>query len=379
MKIWVIGRSYPNKKNNMQGSFELEQAKMLKKYGHEVAYISCVFHPYKKIRKWGITDWEEDGIKIYTNSVPFFPERVKINLLSIKSYFWKKLFSCVEKDYGLPDVIHVHYPTNITVFKNVLSFKSKGVKIICTEHWSRVLLNKLKNYERKQLLNYLHYSDSFICVSEILKKSILDNFDNKFQIDVIPNMINPMFMKDYNTQNINFEHFRFIAIGNQVKIKQFDKILESFKKFNNLYANSELIFVGGGPEHNNLIELSKRLNISEKVHFKGSLSRKDTAYELSKANVLISYSLYETFGVPIIESWSLGKPVICSNSVGVVSKWNDQFGVQVSPTDSKQLINAMKLLFENYNEFNANFLKNYARNNFSEESIYKQLIKKYLE
>ena len=35
MKIWVIGRSYPEPSNNMMGSFEYEQAKMLQKNGEE--------------------------------------------------------------------------------------------------------------------------------------------------------------------------------------------------------------------------------------------------------------------------------------------------------------------------------------------------------
>ena len=52
MKIWVIGRNYPEPSNNMSGSFEIEQAKMLQKYGNNVQYICCSFHPIKKIKNW---------------------------------------------------------------------------------------------------------------------------------------------------------------------------------------------------------------------------------------------------------------------------------------------------------------------------------------
>ena len=40
MKIWVIGRGFPVKKNNMKGSFEFEQAQMLARHGNEVIYMA---------------------------------------------------------------------------------------------------------------------------------------------------------------------------------------------------------------------------------------------------------------------------------------------------------------------------------------------------
>lgn len=67
MKIWVIGRSYPEPSNNMTGSFELEQAKMLQKNGEDVSYLCCSLHPKKKIKDWGFQSWREDDITVYTD------------------------------------------------------------------------------------------------------------------------------------------------------------------------------------------------------------------------------------------------------------------------------------------------------------------------
>ena len=77
MKIWVIGRHYPAVNNRMRGSFEIEQAKMLARGGHDVTYIAVIFHPYKKIRSWGFATWKEDGIRVCGYSCPFFPEKMK--------------------------------------------------------------------------------------------------------------------------------------------------------------------------------------------------------------------------------------------------------------------------------------------------------------
>ena len=53
MNVWVIGRGYPTKFNSAKGSFEFEQAKMLAKEGCKVTYLALIFHPFKKIKKWG--------------------------------------------------------------------------------------------------------------------------------------------------------------------------------------------------------------------------------------------------------------------------------------------------------------------------------------
>ena len=73
MNIWVIGRGFPLPSNRMQGSFELEQAKMLARYGMNVNYLCCSFHPTRVIRKWGVQVWKEDNIEVDTYSIAFLP------------------------------------------------------------------------------------------------------------------------------------------------------------------------------------------------------------------------------------------------------------------------------------------------------------------
>lgn len=95
----------------------------------------------------------------------------------------------MERENGIPDIIHVHYPSNITVADTILSYKEYGVKIICTEHWSQVLNNNIDKYELNQLKKYVKYSDTFLSVSKSLKDSItkLTMSDN---IEILPNMVN---------------------------------------------------------------------------------------------------------------------------------------------------------------------------------------------
>lgn len=372
MKIWVIGRSYPQDSNNMQGSFELEQAKMLAKHGHDVTYISCIFHPFKKVKNWGFANFTDYNVNIITYSQIYTIERMKFHFEPFKRMIWKKLLKYVEEKNGIPDIIHVHYPSNITVADTILSYKEYGVKIICTEHWSQVLNNKIDKYELNQLKKYVKYSDTFFSVSKSLKDSIikLTKSDN---IEILPNMVN----KNFQISKEVSDKFIFVAVGALTKNKQFDKIIEAFNKQFSNEKNCKLRIIGDGKELKNLKNLVKKNKIQDKVIFEGRLNRKETAKKVSESNVLVSFSKSETFCVPIIEAWACGIPVITSDSISVNDIWDNRLGFKIIGSTVMELSNYMSHIFENYEIFDKKYIRNYAISNYSEDAIYNKLIYYY--
>lgn len=373
MNIWVIGRSYPQKSNNMQGSFELEQAKMLAKHGHKVSYLACVFHPFKKVKKWGYCSWSEDNLNIFTCSQIYAIERMKLHLKGFQSLIWKKLLSQVETKMGTPDVIHVHYPANITIADTILEYKKKGTKIVCTEHWSQVLNNTIDQYETKQLNTYVKNADVFICVSPTLKQAVKKICDSQNNIFVVPNIVNDLFKPVEKQDN----KFSFIVVGVLFPNKQFDKVIEAFSTQFKDQDNIELIVVGDGPESDRLHKLAVELGVKNQVVFCGKLPRQDTANMVGNSDCLICYSLSETFGVPIIESWACGSPVIASTAAAVREGWDEKLGIQVSPDNLVELENAMKYVYENYSQYDQEYIRSYSVENYSENKVYSKLISIY--
>ena len=67
MKIWVIGRGYPTPENKMWGSFELEQAKMLARNGHDVSFIALTLSFFSRKDHRGIRSFVEDFVNIHKN------------------------------------------------------------------------------------------------------------------------------------------------------------------------------------------------------------------------------------------------------------------------------------------------------------------------
>jgi len=67
---------------------------------------------------------------------------------------------------------------------------------------------------------------------------------------------------------------------------------------------------------------------------------------LQNAFALVYPSLFEGFGIPIVEAMSFGVPVITSN-VSCMPEVAGNAGVLVNPNDTNEIANAMNELIEN--------------------------------
>lgn len=372
MVIWVIGRNYPLPDNEMKGSFELEQAKMLARYGNEVHYLACSLHPTKKIKgKSGIQTWDEGNIQITVLSVFFTPRVYPIYFVGGRNRQWRKLFNAVEKKSGVPDVIHIHYPAMLMIADSLRDYHDKGVRVVATEHWTKVLGKKLDSIELKEFRKYSSVLDQIICVGSPLKKSVKDltGMDG----EVVPNIVNELF----KPTDKRHEGFRFVAVGRLVKLKQFDKIIEAFCDCFLGQKDIFLTIVGGGEEKAHLQKIITDRQAGAQVKLVGSQSREKTAEIVSNSDNLICYSTFETFGVPIIEAWACGLTTITTTAAAVIDNFDGRLGIEVDFTDFEGLKKALKYVYEHRDAYDKEFILEFAERNFSEEAISKTLISIY--
>lgn len=346
---------------------------MLARQGHDVTYIACVFHPFKKVKKWGFCSWNEEKVRIYTFSQFYFPARFHIYMNHFQEKVWGKLLSLCEKERGLPDIIHVHYPTMITQPKTILAYKERGIKIIATEHWTAVQTGQINGHERNQLKAYVSEADQFICVGKPLADSVLELTNTKHKVHIVPNVVPDYFTikkKDWNG-------FRFVAVGRLVPVKQFDHLINSFWQVYSGNKDVTLTIVGGGSEYKHLKKLVDRLEANEQIKMTGTLPRGETADIISLSDVLVCYSRLETFGVPVIEAWYCGLPVIASSAIGFAEYFNESLGLLIPYDDDKKLETSLSDVRNEYKKYSKDFIHSYADANFSEATVYKKLMKIY--
>jgi glycosyltransferase involved in cell wall biosynthesis len=107
----------------------------------------------------------------------------------------------------------------------------------------------------------------------------------------------------------------------------------------------QVLLVGEGPAEQSLRTLSERLGISPRVTFVGV--RRDIPEMLSLMNIFVLPSLYEGFGIAILEAMAAGKPVVAT-AVGGIPEFvvPGQSGFLVPPGDAPALAKAMKQLLD---------------------------------
>ena len=374
MKIWVIGRGYPTIYNGMRGSFEFDQAKLLARHGHDVTYISLSLTFLRKKDHRGLNHFCEEGVDVFAYSQLFFPgsvmKKLNIHFGKYEDKCWHKLFSCALKSTGLPDIIHIHYPTMICSINEVEKLRKKGVKIFVTEHWTRVITKQLKEYELERMRYYACKANAFLTVGKSLVDSINELVDVKVPMEIVPNLVSPLFKPAKNETSA----FTFVAVGRMVPVKRFDVIASQFIRAFKGNDNIKLKLIGDGPEKRKLKGICKNNN---QVIFTGALSADKVAKEVASSNVLICYSSLETFAVPIIEAWACGLPIITLESVPASVYCDNSRGLIIPEDNKNHLGKAMKSIMNNYDEYDKDSIAKFAEENFSDDAIYSKIVSIY--
>ena len=90
---------------------------------------------------------------------------------------------------------------------------------------------------------------------------------------------------------------------------------------------------------------------NSRIHHLGYMDDEITAQLLASAEMLILVSLYEGFGIPLIESMACRVPVICSNSTGL-KEVSGNAAINVDPLAPEDLADAISELRNNTNRKN---------------------------
>lgn len=108
----------------------------------------------------------------------------------------------------------------------------------------------------------------------------------------------------------------------------------------------QLLIVGDGPARAMLQRLSERLEIAPWVVFAGV--RRDIPRVLPVMQAFVLPSLYEGFGISILEAMAVGRPVIAT-SVGGIPEFvtHDVTGLLVDPGNVSALAGAIRRVLEN--------------------------------
>lgn len=130
----------------------------------------------------------------------------------------------------------------------------------------------------------------------------------------------------------------FLYLGTLQPRKNLHRLVQAFAR---LRTDAVLVLAGRpGWLYEDLFALVQRLGLQSRVLFPGYVRSEDRAALMSGAVAFVFPSLYEGFGLPVLEAQACGCPVICSNASSLPEVAGDG-ALLVPPDDVGALAEAM--------------------------------------
>jgi glycosyltransferase involved in cell wall biosynthesis len=137
-----------------------------------------------------------------------------------------------------------------------------------------------------------------------------------------------------------------LGIGTLQPRKNFQRLVQAFSNIKYQSSNIKLVIAGGkGWLYDEIFAEVKRLGLESYVLFPGFVDDDDLPALYSAAAVLAFPSIYEGFGLPILEAMACGTPVVTSVTSSLPELAGDA-ALLVEPTDVDAIAAAMHCLLQ---------------------------------
>jgi len=224
-----------------------------------------------------------------------------------------------------------------------------------------------------QIDDAVRHADAIIAVSHATKRDVIQLLgapDHK--ITVIYEAASPVFRRLNDGDLVQRVRGRFGIRGDFVLFvstieprKNVPNLLRAFRQLLDDYnADVELVLAGEkGWLYEEVFDLTRRLNLQNRVLFLGRVSTKELVWLYNTARALVAPSIYEGFGLTPLEAMACGTPVLVSNVSSLPEVVADA-GLKADPTDIDDLAVGMWRILSDEELRNTLIEKGYKRARF---------------
>ncbi len=374
--ILFITRWYPNRVDKLDGNFIENHARAVSFYCNiAVLYIGADPGMSNRLYDWEVK--KEFGFTViriwYRNndvSAKGLGRVIKLfRYIKATQLGWQ----LIKKNFGMPDVSHVHIFTRPVLLALYLQYKYR-IPYMLSEHSSHfvhnlpVLLPPLKWFAQIAARQACFIT----AVSKTLQQAML-SFGLRGNYIVVPNVV---FVQDSSQKTMaEGEAINIIAIGSLTDPRKNIKgLIEAFTRIHHLIPAARLNIIRPASNqslHN--IELANDL-LNKKIFFHDYLSNAEVYRLLLQSSFLIVNSLSETFSMAAAEALACGKPVVTTRCGGPEEFIDESSGILIDTHDEIQLEQALIRMCNEYKLYDAEKLNKFVCDHFSEEIVGKKLL-----
>lgn len=277
-----------------------------------------------------------------------------------------------------PDIIHFHHLKPLVLFYKDNFLIKTNYKTVFTLHGLHIRKFLFKKGIQNKLLylarfilekNILNKVDKIISVSQKDCDFIRENYKIVSEkIAYIPNGVDFDKIKIKRARDeirselgIPRDNFIFLTVARFDFQKAYDILVKAVTVLKyNLPNNVKFVFVGDGPELQNINEIVKKYKIQRFILFTGK--RNDVYDIMNASDVFILPSRWEGLPITLIEAGYIGLPIIASSTFGIKEIINNnETGILFKNEDYYDLATKIKELLEgkyNLKDFTAKLKEN---------------------
>jgi glycosyltransferase involved in cell wall biosynthesis len=191
----------------------------------------------------------------------------------------------------------------------------RDVRVLLTVHDLRHLADRRFVSRKRDFLlklclrSAISRASGVVTVSQCIKRQLIEHYGvPEAKLHVIPNAAASLPIPE--SEHMPKENF-LLAVGHLQTRKDYPTLMKAFATISSGWSG-RLVIAGGGVGERDLRILAEKLGIENRTQFLGKVSDADLAALYRSCAALVCPSLYEGFGMTILEGMAARVPVIAS-------------------------------------------------------------------
>lgn len=263
--------------------------------------------------------------------------------------FWTLGRLSLEMKWGKkkPDVLFVpaHTIPLLTPRATVVTVHDIGF-----EHFPELYPWADKLYHRFSIKIIKRKVDRILTVSNYSKEDICDFYNiPKHKVKVVLNGYDNTKYKQMSVADYDLEKFKIfddyiLFVGRLEEKKNTPRLIEAFGEFKKKHPTDKhkLVLVGKeGFGFDRVVQNIEKYKLQDQVIMPGWVGDNDLPKLLNRAKAFIFPSLFEGFGIPIVEAMACGCPVLCSNTTSLPEAAGEA-AVLFDPVKTSEIVSALE-------------------------------------
>lgn len=285
-----------------------------------------------------------EGFTVYRLSYRF-----KISNTPV-SFGWFGKIRAILKEEN-PDLLHIHTP--VPGIGNMAALLAGSIPVVVTYHTGHLrkgspLLDIFAYaYEMLVLPFMLARANSIVGVSDFVYAGILKKY--QYKSSVITPAVDPAIFYPDVTKKTPKQTLLFVAgLNRSDQYKGLRGLIDAVLALKPQFPNLQLLVIGEGNMKNEYIQYVSDMGLADTVLFRGRLTGAELTQVYQGADIFVLPSLYESFGMAILEAMACALPVVSTKVGGIPSLVEEgKTGFLVEPKNNTMLVEKISLLLSN--------------------------------